>query len=299
MTISLKGEKGYMRIKNGEENKEKLKENLIQIILDEIKKLDSIKNIEETDNELKYIIVTENDHRISFYLGNAINNYERTKDWAIIENFIESIKNIINITNKYDKQQDADKIDLTRVYPVIKSTLKELGRKRKYKKANIVFKQLKEAKNLDLLYIENHQNFIRYCTQQDIPENISMKDFKKRAKQNLIDYGWTQHTDERKEGAATFYYFQDLNFPYQAQFIIPELYKKELGDTFFITFPTANHTLVAKIDENVMNDENNIELVIKNLLFLKLNTMRIYNDFSSPLSNSIYQIQNEKLIKID
>lgn len=250
-------------------------------------------SIKPGEDEWHFEISKDDDSNMSMVvnLNNVWENYVRTKDLTLITQFIEAQKGIADFTKNADKAANPDM-----VFPVVRpATFKEsVSEKSKEMKVHTLFKPVDQE--IDILYVQDHPQFITFLMDNMIPEGYTEESIKEKAFHNLKAQGWhkaSESVDIQDIATIHFYHHGDKN--YQAQFLFPELYKEHLGDYFFVGFPTRDEVVVLQWHKN----PDEVMEMAKSLALTFIHTIYdIYGKGVSPLSPMVHSVKGNGDIKV-
>lgn len=244
------------------------------------------------DDPLKLEVFHESmaeEERRTVSLVNAWNNFQRTGDMALVATFVKGIKESLTRTKD---EFISDHSQLSTLVPVIRPERFSI---KKFEDKEVTLMHEPLAEGIEKIYAFDGEQMIHFTLEQLLPEEVRGEVAKQRAKQNLIDRGWVNYRMKEALPYGTIYFFDNDRNPFNAQFVIPEMYERHLGTSFYITFPAYDTCVALKMHTYIHNSVRDRKSA---LAAFAAPTYTLYRTLKSPLVPFMYYVENGKIERV-
>lgn len=222
-------------------------------------------------------------------LVNAWNNYYRTGHVEVIHTFV---KGVIEFASKSKDEQVNQRIE--DLIPVVRP--EGFSTKKTENHGEVYFIHDGVTEGIEICYAFDGQHAILFAMPDLLPDGYDEEQGKNKAKQNLIQRGWFESTDKDSMPYGTILFYDNDRQPINAQFLLPEMYEKKIGTSFYVAFPNYDVAVVLKMHGYIKSLEREKK---KALAAFSLAIQHMYMRLKSPLVPFVYQMENGKLSKVD
>lgn len=257
------------------------------------------KKIVQTDKPMEYRIEIDDQRWTYMHLENAWGNYLRTGNLTQIANpFVDSIYEMLDVSKlKLDESVQT-------LIPVIRrqgtaeyQTKQALEHAEKIMQSHEVPKILFEplTAGIEFMFAFDRPSSLYFAVESQLPDGVDVDKAKLTAKSNLIQRGWINHVHHEQFGGGNIYIYVNQANPFNAQFVIPELYREKLGDSFYVAFPNKDTVYVYKPNTYILSSPT---LLKKGLQAFSMSVHDNHSKGKSPLSRYVYKVDGELIVKL-
>lgn len=259
------------------------REAVIDLILDNLKEKAPEAIVKQAQDDFHYEVDLGTGAAMHLYLGNAWDNYQRSKNPQVLVDFIDVQIELFAYMNKLDKGG----VDVDKVFPVLRQASFDVsaGVKDKVEDKSV----LKDAfsSELSVLYVQDHPKFVSFLVEKQLPENYTSDMMVEKAFENLKEQGWVEPVHTIPLGLATVYFFHESDKQYQAQFMVKEMYEPHLSDYFLLALPTRDISIVVAFhDEPDAHLEESKEIART----LQMQAFQMFRNEQNPLTPKLHRV---------